>query len=74
MNHGTQMGVAEVMDIGAGGVEESRAQRIVRSLCPITVACRPPENSLSERSAISTGLVRQPASATAKKFMNERLA
>ena len=28
MNHGAQMGVAEIMDIGAGGIEEGRAQRI----------------------------------------------
>jgi hypothetical protein len=28
MDHGAQVGVAEVMDIGAGGVEEGRAQRI----------------------------------------------
>ena len=46
----------------------------IRSLRPTTVACLPPENSASERSAISTGLVRQPARATAKKFINERLA
>src|SRR6516165_6488718 len=41
----------------------------IRSLRPTTVACLPPENSASERSAISTGLVRQPARATAKKFI-----
>ena len=28
MDHGAQMGVAEVVDIGAGGVEESRGERI----------------------------------------------
>ena len=38
------------------------------------VACLPPENSDSERSASSTGSVRQPASATAKKLSKARLA
>ncbi len=28
MNHRAQMGVAEIVDVGAGGVEEGRAQRI----------------------------------------------
>ena len=28
MDHGAQMGVAEVVDIGAGGVEEGGAQRV----------------------------------------------
>ena len=37
------------------------------------VACRPPENSDSERSASSTGSVRQPASATAKKLSKRAL-
>src|ERR1700722_2208544 len=46
----------------------------MRSARPTTVACLPLENSASEPSAISTGPVRQPASATAKKFISERLA
>ncbi len=46
----------------------------MRSLLPTTVACLRSENSASERSAISTGSVRQPASATAKKLSNARLA
>ena len=74
MNHRAQMGVAEIIDIGAGGIEKGRAQRIDALGASDKVACLPPENSASERSAISTGPVRQPASATAKKFMNERLA
>ena len=28
MDHGAQMRVAEIMDIGGGGIEEGRAQRI----------------------------------------------
>ena len=28
MDHGAHMGVAEIMDVGAGGIEERRAQRI----------------------------------------------
>jgi hypothetical protein len=28
MNHSAQMGVAEIMDIGAGGVEEGSTQRV----------------------------------------------
>jgi hypothetical protein len=46
----------------------------IRSRRPTTVACRPPENSDSDFSAIATGSVRQPASATAKKFSSARLA
>jgi hypothetical protein len=45
-----------------------------RSPRPMTVACRRSENSASDCSASSTGPVRQPASATAKKFNSARLA
>ena len=41
---------------------------------PTIVACLPPENSASVFSASSTGSVRQPAIATAKKFSSARLA
>jgi hypothetical protein len=46
----------------------------MRSGRPTRRACRPPENIASERNAVSIGAARLPASATAKKFMNERLA
>jgi hypothetical protein len=46
----------------------------MRSARPMTAACSRPENILSDASAISTGPVRQPASATAKKLRSDRLA
>jgi hypothetical protein len=46
----------------------------MRSLRPIKVACPPPENPARQRSAVTIGLLRQPASATAKKLIRERLA
>src|SRR5262245_35816523 len=46
----------------------------MRSPRPITVACWQLENSASDDSAISTGSLRQPESATAKKFSSARLA
>jgi hypothetical protein len=58
------MGVAVIMDIGAGGIENAALSASMRSRRPTIVACLPPENSASERSAISTRPVRQPASTT----------
>src|SRR5262245_59254123 len=46
----------------------------MRSLRPMIAACLPPENIARVRKASSTGSVRQPASATAKKLSRARLA
>jgi len=46
----------------------------MRSVRPTTVACLPRRIQRASAMRFSTGPVRQPASATAKKFMNERLA
>ena len=74
MHDGRQMGVAIVEDVGARRVEEGRAQRIDALAAADHRRLRPPENWASDLSAISTGSVRQPASATAKKFSSARLA
>ena len=74
MDRGAQMGVAEISTLAPAALRNAALNTSMRSVRPTTVACLPPENSESERSAISTGAVRQPASATAKKFISERLA
>src|SRR5262249_55020834 len=45
-----------------------------RSLRPMIVACGGPKLSASAANTISTASLRQPPSAVAKKFINERLA
>ena len=75
MHDRRQVGVAIVEDVGAGGVEEGGTQRI-DALAAADDRRLPAAGEFAPAifSAISTGSVRQPASATAKKFSSARLA
>src|SRR5215471_1577222 len=74
MNDSRHVGVAEVEHIGARRIEEGGGQPSPRSRRPITVAWRPAENVASDRSMVSIAIWWQPLNATAKKFINERMA
>ena len=75
MHDRRQVGVAIVEDVGAGGVEERRTQRI-DPLAPADHGRLPAAGEFRQRlqRQLATGSVRQPASATAKKFSSARLA
>src|SRR5215831_14416514 len=60
--------------LAAAALRNAALNASVRSRRPITVAWPCPENSWSDLRAISTGALRQPASATAKKFNKARFA
>jgi hypothetical protein len=60
--------------LAAAALRKAALSASMRSQRPIRVACWRPENSARDCRATSMGGARQPASATAKKFMSARLA